>query len=165
MAAIPAWVVAVAGTAVTAASSYAASKQQDINDKAAALANARRAEAAAKEAEASGQLKASEARRRADVMASRALAVAAASGAGTSGIETLFSGLAEEGERAAGAAKYESVETAKGMQDRAALTKYNAEAASNARKSERTATVVGSVAQSGSLYSKYGSGGVNKAGT
>lgn len=156
MAAIPAWVVAVAGTAVSAASSYAASKQQDINEKAAALANARRAEAAAKEAEAAGQLKANEARRKAEVMASRALAVAAASGAGTSGIETLFSGLAEEGEREAGVAKYESVETAKGMQDRAALTKYNADAAASARKSERTANVIGAVAQGSSIYSKYG---------
>lgn len=162
MATIPAWVVAVAGTAVSAASSYAASKQADINERAAALANARRAEAAAKEAEASGQLKASEARRQADIMASRALAVAAASGAGTAGIETLFSGLAEEGERAAGAARYESVESAKGMRDSAELTKYNAEAAANARKAERTATVIGAVAQSGSLYKKYGAGGVTK---
>ena len=156
MAAIPAWVVAVAGTAVSAASSYSASKQQDINDNASALANARRAEAAAKEAEASGQLQASEARRRAEIMASRALAVAAASGAGTSGIETLFSGLAAEGERAAGAAKYEAVETSKGLQDRATMAKYNAEASANVRKADRNATVIGSIAQGGSLYQKYG---------
>jgi hypothetical protein len=157
MAAIPAWVIAVAGTAVSAASSYSASKQQEINEKAAAEANARRAAAAAKEAEAAGQLKASEARRKAEIMASRALAVAAASGAGTSGIETLFAGLAEEGEREAGTAKYEAIETSKGLQDRAAIAKYNAEASGNARKVERSANLMGSMAQGASIYSKYGS--------
>lgn len=160
MAAIPAaaW-IAMASTAATAASQYASSKQQDINTQAAAVANARRAEAAAKEAEAAGQLKAKEARDRANIMASRALAVAAASGAGTAGIESLMSGITEEGERSAGYARYESVESAKGLQDRANIGLYEARGASAARKVDRAGTVLGAVGQGYSLYRKYGGGG------
>lgn len=158
MAAIPAaaW-FAIGSTALTAGAQYAASKQQQANEKAAAIATARRAEAAAKEAEAAGQMKANEARRRADIMASRALAVAAASGAGTSGIETLMTGFAEAGERAAGEARYEAVESAKGLRDRAQLGMYQAESAGRAAKVERTATALGALAQGASIYSKYGS--------
>lgn len=157
MAAIPAmaW-LSLAGTAVSAASSYSASKQQQINEEAAAVANARRSEAAAKEAEAAGQLKANEARRRADIMASRALAVAAASGAGTAGIESLMSGFAEEGERAAGYATYESVESAKGARDRSAIEDFGVRARGNVRKVDRAGTVLGTVGQGASIYSKYG---------
>lgn len=159
MAAIPAaaWLV-MGTTALTAGTQYAASKQSEINEQAAAVATARRAEAAAKEAEAAGQLKSNEARRRADIMASRALAVAAASGAGTSGIETLMTGFAEAGERAAGEARYESVEAGKGLRDRAQLGLYQAEGAGRAAKVERSATALGAVAQGASIYSKYGGG-------
>lgn len=162
MAAIPAaaW-VALASTAVTAGAQYSASKQQQINEQAAAVANARRAEAAAKEAEAAGQLKANEARKRADIMASRALAVAAASGAGTSGIESLMAGFAEEGERAAGYSKYESVESAKGLRDRSAIEDFGVRARNQVRKVDRAATVVGAVGQGASIYSKYGGGGMD----
>lgn len=160
MAAIPAaaW-VALASTAVTAGTQYASSKQQDINERAAAVATARRAEAAAKESEAAGQLKANEARKRADIMASRALAVAAASGAGTAGIENLMSGFAEEGERSAGYAEYESVESAKGLRDRSAIDDFGVRARAQVRKVDRAATVVGAAGRGYSIYSKYGAGG------
>lgn len=157
MAAIPAaaW-IALGSTAVTAASQYSTSKQQQLNEEAAAIANARRSEAAAKEAEAAGQLKSNEARRRADIMASRALAVAAASGAGTAGIESLMSGFAEEGERAAGYSTYESVESAKGARDRSAIEDFGVRARANVRKVDRAGTVIGAVGQGASIYSKYG---------
>lgn len=146
----------LAATGLSAASSYSASKQQELNDRAAAEANAKRAMAQAKDAAAAGQLKSNEARRRAEIMTSRALAVAAASGAGTAGIETLMSGIAESGERAAQAENYQATESAKGLEDRAALGKNAAEAYASRARVDRTATLVGAAAQSGSLASKYG---------
>lgn len=142
-------------TAGSAAVSYQQSKTQDKNDRIAAEANAKRANAAAKEAEAAGQHQANEARRKADIMASRALAVAAASGAGTSGIESLMAGIAESGEQAAGVAKYQATESAKGYTDKAAMGINAAERYAAKSRVDRSAMVLGSAVQGASIYDKY----------
>lgn len=168
LAAIPAWAMvatSVAATAASAAISAEQSKQQQRAQEMAADANAKRAMIAAGQAEASGQRKANEARRKADILASRALAVAAASGAGTAGIDSMLAGFAEAGEEEAGYQKYSSTEASKGMIDAANIGKVFQENRSNAMRAERSATAIESVGQAASMYSKYKGSGAPSTGS
>lgn len=91
-------------------------------------------------------------RRKADLMISRGLAVAAASGAGTSGLEGILSGIAAEGERSAGAAMYSGVERAKGLQYQGAVGVSDA-------NSQAKSTILGGVAKAGmSMYDLFSPG-------
>lgn len=88
-------------------------------------------------------------RRKADLMISRGLAVAAASGAGTSGLEGILSGIAEEGERSAGAAMYSGIERANGL-------KYQGAAGVSAANSQANSTILGALAKTGmSMYDLF----------
>lgn len=91
-------------------------------------------------------------RRKADLMISRGLAVAAASGAGTSGLEGILSGIAEEGERSAGAAMYSGIERAKGLRYQGAVGVAEA-------KTQAKSTILGGVAKAAmSMYDLFSPG-------
>jgi hypothetical protein len=101
----------------------------------------------AQQEEAVGQIKAQEARRKAEILMSRALAVSAASGAGTEGINSLMAGLVEEGEREAGYAKYSAGERAAGLRYRGAIARYEGKATAAEYRSAAAGTLLGSFAQ------------------
>lgn len=109
---------------------------------AAAKANQKQLEYNAGQEQAVAQREAEARRHKADLMISRAIAVGAASGAGTSGIEGIVRGIAEEGEEAAGYAMYEGGEKAAGMRYQGAV------GVANAKKSAR-ATILGGIANTG----------------
>lgn len=118
---------------------------------AAAKATKQQLDYQAGQTEAAGQREAEARRRKAALMVSRAVAVGAASGAGTSGIEGALAGIAEEGEKDAGGAIYESTEAAKGMRYKGAVGVAEA-------KAQGRATILSSVGQAGlSLAGKFGS--------
>lgn len=125
------------------------SSQQASAQEAVAKANQRQLNAQAKQEEAASQREATQRRRQSDLMMSRAIAVAAASGAGTSGIEGILEGIAGEGEQAAQYALYEGTERAKGLRYRGAVGRSEAKASSRA-------TLLGGFSQAGSaLFSRF----------
>lgn len=117
--------------------------------------------------QAASQRNAMEQRRRASMVASRALAVSAAGGAGASDptIEKIISDIDGEGEYRAGLAIYEGEERARRMRMGADAAEFEGGvAASGGRAAGRAGTIsaVGSLASAaGGLYSKYGMGGPN----
>lgn len=146
---------------LTFLSTMAAANQQRGQAKiieSSAAAEAKRAKRAAEEKEAVGQKQAAHARRKAEIEASRALAVAAAGGTSGQGIEDLYSGILEEGEREAGYAEYEGVTGGQALRDRASLGLW--EGGVNAKTSRIAArnTVLQGVAQGASIYSRYSGG-------
>lgn len=96
--------LAIGGAGISALSSIQAGRQQ----KAAAKYEARVLDFNAKQQEAAGQQEAIKAHREADLMASRALAIAGASGAGTvdPNVLNIVSGIQREGEYNAQQARY-----------------------------------------------------------
>jgi hypothetical protein len=117
MALIPMTGMQIAGTALSLAGGLAQSSAM----KSAAKANQAQLNYAAGQTEAAGQHKAEQDRRKAELMLSRAMAVGAASGAGTSGMEGILAGIAGEGEKQAQATMYESTERAKGLRYQGAV--------------------------------------------
>lgn len=119
------------------------------------------------QAVAASQRQAMEQRRRASLVASRALALSAASGAGASDptIENIISDIDGEGEYRAAVALYEGEERARRMRLGADAALFEGDmAAATGRAQGRAATVgaLGSLAMAGgSMYAKYGMGGPN----
>jgi hypothetical protein len=108
--------------------------------------------AAATQEDAAGQHAAEQARRKSDLMISRALAVGAASGAGTTGLDSILRGIAQEGETQAGYTTYESTEKAKGM-------RYRGQVGVAEAKARGKSTMMQAVASSAmTLAGAYGGG-------
>lgn len=103
-----------------------------------AEANQQQLEYSAGQSEAAGQHEAEAKRRKADLMLSRAQAVAAASGGGPLD-ESLFAGIVGEGEREAGYSLYQSREQAAGSRYRGAVGVYEANARGRAGIDEAAA--------------------------
>lgn len=137
--------------ASTAMSLYGAKKQADAGN-AAAAAEKQQLDTEAMSAEAQSQYDAEAKRRKAELMLSRALAVGAASGAGTTGLDSLLRDIGAEGETAAGYALYGGTEKAKGLRYRGDVGVYEA-------KAKGKATIMSAVAGAAtSLYGAYGGG-------
>lgn len=115
--------------------------------------------------QAAAQRKALEERRRASLVASRALALSAASGAGASDptVEQIISEIDGEGEYRAAVALYGGEERARRLRmgaDAAIWEGENAAALGRARGRAATVSAIGSLAASGGgMYAKYGMGG------
>jgi hypothetical protein len=120
----------------------------------AASENARRAEFQAGQERAASQRVAEERRKKARIMASRAIAVSAASGA--SGIEGILKGIAEEGETAAQYANYEGESRARGLTDKAAMGVYEAKQSAASKRMSSLQTIASTGV---SMYSKYAGSG------
>lgn len=150
--------MAMMATALTIASTamqVMGAQQSAKAANAAAAAEQAQLNAAATQEDAAGQHAAEAARRKSDLMLSRALAVGAASGAGTAGLDSILRGIAQEGETAAGYSTYESTEKAKGM-------RYRGEVGVAEAKARGRATLMSAYASAGiSLAGKYG-GGLSK---
>jgi hypothetical protein len=95
-------------------------------------------------------------RRESELAASRAIAVAASSGAGTSGIEGILRGIAGRGEENAQYALYEGQERATTARYRGQVGVAQAGQRAAAMRSQATATLMGGFASMGSgLYSRF----------
>lgn len=141
------------GTAVGAGLSILGAKQQADAGNAAAKAEQQQLNAAALAAEGQGQYEAEAQRRKSELMISRALAVGAASGAGTQGLDSLLRDIGAEGETAAGYALYGGKEKAAGM-------RYRGEVGVSEAKSRGSATLMSAIGSSAlSLAGRYGGGG------
>lgn len=122
------------------------------------------------QATAAAQRKSLEQRRRAQLVASRALAVSAASGAGAADptIETIISDIAGEGAYRAGIELYQGEERARQLRMGADASIYEGQVAEQAGKERASAArmqAFGSVLNSGgSLFAKYGMGGPKASG-
>ena len=118
------------------------------------------------QAEAAGQRRSEDQLRRSRLVASRALAVSAASGGGASDstIETIISDIAGEGAYRAGVELYQGEERARQLRAGADAALFEGEAAvagGNERARAYQTQAFGSALSSGgSLYAKYGMGGV-----
>lgn len=127
-----------------------------------ALANKQQTDYAAGQAEAASQHEAEAKRRKAELMLSRAQAVAAASGGGPLDA-TIAGGLIEEGEKDAGYSLYEGTERAKGLRYKGDVGVYEANAQGRAEikaanKAAR-ATMLGAFAKAGmSMASQFAPG-------
>lgn len=174
MAAIPAWVqvastvLSLAGSMSQADSMRKTAAQNAENARIAAEANKVQTDYAAGQADAAGQHEAEAKRRKAELMLSRAHAVAAASGGGPLD-ESLMSGILGEGETAAGYSSYESTEKAKGLRYRGQVGMYeaNAKGRSEIESANRQAdaTVMGAFGKAGmSMFSRFDPGGMPDAG-
>ncbi len=120
-------IMQIAGGMSQADNIRSAAARNAENAAAAAAANKKQLEYQAGQEEAAGQHQAAAARRKADLMMSRARAVAAASGAGPID-ESLMSGIIEAGETEAGFASYGSRERAAGLRYRGDVGAYEANA-------------------------------------
>lgn len=167
--AIPAWLstaMTVGSTVMSlmGASSQAASMRRTAaanaeNARITADANKQQADYAAGQDLAAGQRAAEAKRHKADLMLSRAQAVAAASGGGPLD-ESLIAGITGEGEKDAGYSLYTSKESAAGKQYRGNVGVYEANARSRVdiESANRTAdaTMLGAYAKAGtSLFSRF----------
>lgn len=143
-----AWMTAIAA----GLNIYGAKMQADAGNEAAKAEQAQ-LNAAALSAEGQSQYEAEAQRRKAELMISRALAVGASSGAGTSGLDSLLRDIGAEGETAAGYALYGGSEKAAGM-------RYRGEVGVAEAKAKGRATLMSAIGQSAmSLYAAYGGGG------
>lgn len=114
---------------------------------------------------AASQRQAIEQRRRASLVASRAMAVSAASGAGASDptIENIISDIAGEGAYRSGIALYQGEERARQLRMGASGALFEGEQAAQYGRQQGRAANIGAFASlasaGGSLYAKYGMGG------
>lgn len=107
-------------------------------------------------ARAASQRAAIEERRKADLVSSRALAVAAASGGGTGGnVENILGDIAAEGEYRTLTSLFEGEQQAQGLET-AAGRRWEGKAAKRASRVQAVSTLLGSA---GSMYGKYGGSG------
>ena len=169
-------IAAVAGTVMTAYGQRKAANAQAsyTQQQSQAYAIAKETEAAQYEDQAlaetaSAQRVAMEEQRKSRILQSRALAVAGASGAGTSDptVVDIISDLAGEGAYRAAVAMYEGGQRTKGARDAAAAARYegatglasgSASAASQRQAGQigTLGTIFSGVGQVASLYGKYG---------
>ena len=147
-----AWMTAIAA----GLNIYGAQQQAAAGNEAAKVEQAQ-LNAAALSAEGQSQYEAEAQRRKAELMISRALAVGASSGAGTSGLDYLLRDIGAEGETAAGYALYGGTEKAKGL-------RYRGEVGVAEAKAKGRATLMSAIGQSAmSLAAAYGGGGAPAA--
>lgn len=140
--------LSAASTILSLAGAVASANAQ----KSAASANQVQFDYQAGQEQAAAQHEAEARRRKADLMISRAIAVSAASGAGTSGIEGILKGIAAEGETSAQYALYEGNERAAGLRYQGAV------GVANAKRSARS-TILGGLASAGmSIASRFAPG-------
>lgn len=122
------------------------------NARRAALANKQQTDYAAGQAEAAGQHEAEAKRRKAELMLSRAQAIAAASGGGPLD-ETLMKGIIDEGETDAGYSLYEGSERGKGLRYKGDLGVYEANQQGRSEiksaNKQASATMAGAFAKAG----------------
>lgn len=116
-----------------------------------------RLNASALSVEAQSQREAEAHRRKADLMLSRALAVGAASGAGTTGLDSLLRDLGAEGETAAGYSLYEGKDKAAGLRYQGEGLRYRGEVGVATAKAQGKASMMSAVGSSAlSIGAKYG---------
>lgn len=132
------------------------------NARRAALGNKMQADYAAGQAEAASQHEAEAKRRKAELMLSRAQAIAAASGGGPLD-ETLMKGIIGEGGKDAGYSLYEGTERAKGLRYKGDVGMYEANqqgrAEIKAANKAASATMLGAFAKAGmSMASQFAPG-------
>ena len=132
---------------------FAASQQQAASQEAAAKATQQQLNYQAGQEAASSQREALARRKQANLMMSRAMAVGAASGAGTSGLEGLMSGIAEEGEEQAQYALYGGTEAAKGLRYRGQVGVAEAKQSASATRRAATSTLLSSGASA--IYGRF----------
>jgi len=154
----------------------AGAKQAGAAAKTNAEAQANAAEFQAKQLEqqagqsmATGQRQSMEQLRQAKLVQSRAIALAAASGAGASDptVVRLMGQIGAEGAYRAGVAMYQGEEQARQMRLKAAGARYEGEAAliSGQARSDAysTASTASLLSGAGTLFARYGMGGPNRA--
>ena len=129
---------------------------------------AKQMESNAGQAEAAGQRDAINQLRQSELMQSRALAVAGASGAGATDptVLRLISGIAGEGALAAQTAMFNANEQARGMRNQASATRFEGKQAKSASKIKAISTVLsgaGSAAMAGSRFNNGGWFGMGNA--
>lgn len=118
---------------------------------------------------ATGQRQSAEQLRQAKLAQSRAIALAAASGAGASDptVVRLMGEIGAEGAYRAGVAMYQGEEQARQLRLKAAAARYEGEAAlvSGEARSDAysTASTASLLSGAGTLYARYGMGGPNRA--
>lgn len=152
-------VMSLAGASSQADNMRRTAEANAENARRAALANKQQADYAAGQAEASSQHEAEVKRRKAELMLSRAQAIAAASGGGPLD-ETLMKGIIGEGETDAGYSLYEGTERAKGLRYKGDLGVYeaNQQGRSEIKSANRqaSATMLGAFAKAGmSMASQF----------
>jgi len=142
--------LAIGGAGISALSSIQAGRQQ----KAAAKYEARVLDFNAKQQEAAGQQEAIKAHREADLMASRALAIAGASGAGTvdPNVLNIVSGIQREGEYNAQQARYNYGSQAASMRAQAGARRLEGKNAAKAGWINAGATVLSGAATAGDMF-------------
>lgn len=128
--------------------------------RAAADATARQYDEAAGKTIAMSQMAAEEQAKKARLLASRAQANAAASGAGATDADVLkiISDIAAEGEYRSMLTRFEGSEKARGLRTRADITRYEGQAAQRGARYGAVTTVLSGAK---TLYDKYGKGGPN----
>ena len=159
--------LAVAGTAFSVYGQYQAGRLARLRGQLEQQAhdyNAAQMEVNAGQAIAASQRDSLETKRLADITQSRAIAVAAASGAGTSDptVINLMARNAGEGAYHASVALYQGEDTARKLRAGAASERYSgAVAAALGRSAEKASYfgMAGSLFQGGSMLSRYGGGG------
>lgn len=124
------------------------------------------------QARAASQHDAADIERQSQLVASRALAVAAAGGGGASdpGVLNIISRNAAEGAYRRAAALYQGEDRASAMESQAAATEYQGQINSRAAKKESiaqagatTATLLNATAKNASMYQRFAGGGPKQA--
>jgi hypothetical protein len=143
--------VATVGTYAAAAATVIGGMEHASSMRSAAAANKNQADYKAGQEAAAGQYKAEASRKRADLMLSRAHAVAAASGGGALD-QTLATGILDQGERAAGFDMYGSTEAAKG-------TMYAGDVGVSSANARANSTLLGSFVSGANMgFSQFSPG-------
>lgn len=148
-ASVPAWVPTAASVAATAASgalAYGSASKQAGMSKMAGERNAQELERAADEARADGARKAAEHRMQGEKIMSRQRAVAASGGAGAGGTEGYLDVVGDTAERSQYLSDLDIASgenTATGLEDKAALSRWKGGTESDLYKSKGTGALVG----------------------
>lgn len=145
--------LAVAGLAGAGLSAYGSIQQGKAAEKAAQF-EAAQMESRAKEQEAAGQHAALERRRQTELLASRALAVAGASGAGTvdPDVIKIISGLQVEGERGFQTELYNARSGAEQLRSQAGATRYEGAQAKRAGTIRGVSTLLSGAADAAMYF-------------
>ncbi len=146
------------GTGMSAGAQYSAG----VNASKAAEFEAQQALINAGQAKAASQRTGADVERRAKLLESRALAVAAASGGGASdpSVVDIISGIAGEGSYRSALARYEGDDKARTLETQADAARFRGRAAKKAGIVGAFGTILGSPSAM-SMYKKYGQGGAD----
>lgn len=149
--------VAIGGSLLSAFGSLTSGEQQYS----AAKYQAAQLQQNAVQAEAAGQRDAANQIRQSELMQSRALAVAGASGAGAVDptVLRIIAGIAGEGELAAQTAQYNASEAARGMRNQANATMFEGKQAKSASKIKALSTVLSGAGNAAMAGSRFNNGG------